>query len=475
MGLPRVACVLAVSLLVTSTVAAQERWADPVAQPSAPQPAAATTEGEREVPDYDGREDQTSVGDALLWIPRVLFSPFYFLTEFVIRRPLGFVMQRLEAGRVPEQLGGLARFGEGDRFFLIPTAHFDFLFRPNAGLYFRGEDVFFDGNDLRMQLSVGGREWVSGALEDSVELGGVRLVLRGDVTRRDDGAFWGLGRDLAEEKRARFGWDGVDASIGLRATPRPAWRRSEVSVRTGVRWRDFDADASFRGPSLDEAVAQGTLRAPAGLEGYLVGVTAANVRFDSRRPREGGEHGSGIRLEGDAEIAMDLEEGPAERLWARYGAQLAAYVDLTGAHHVVSLEVDLRLADALAGAIPFTEMPTIGGGISGGSGGQRSGPMQGFPGTFLSGPSAVAATLRYDWPIWTHLDGQLHFAVGNAFDERFDGFALRHLRMSFGLGITAIERENHFFELILAAGTNTFDAGPKVDSFRVAFGGTRAF
>ncbi|MCZ7685087.1 MAG: hypothetical protein M5U28_42485 [Sandaracinaceae bacterium] len=58
----------------------------------------ALAEGERRpVPDYDGRPARgTDAEDVALWIPRVIFSPLYLVTEYVLRRPIGFVMTELE-------------------------------------------------------------------------------------------------------------------------------------------------------------------------------------------------------------------------------------------------------------------------------------------------------------------------------------------------------------------------------------------
>ena len=47
----------------------------------------------RAVPDYSGRgEEPTTAGDVALWIPRVILSPLYFVSEYIIRRPLGWLI-----------------------------------------------------------------------------------------------------------------------------------------------------------------------------------------------------------------------------------------------------------------------------------------------------------------------------------------------------------------------------------------------
>jgi hypothetical protein len=53
-------------------------------------PPARAEEKKRELPDYDGRGGAPRTpGQKALWVPRILLSPLYFVSEFVIRRPLG--------------------------------------------------------------------------------------------------------------------------------------------------------------------------------------------------------------------------------------------------------------------------------------------------------------------------------------------------------------------------------------------------
>ena len=56
---------------------------------------------ERELPDYDGREDPTTAGDVLIWIPRGLFYPVYLVSEYLIRWPLGKLTVALDQNDIP--------------------------------------------------------------------------------------------------------------------------------------------------------------------------------------------------------------------------------------------------------------------------------------------------------------------------------------------------------------------------------------
>jgi hypothetical protein len=88
----------------------------------------------------------------------------------------------------------------------------------------------------------------------------------------------------------------------------------------------------------------------------------------------------------------------------------------------------------------------------------------------MNGRSVATAGVAYSWPVWVWLDGQIHLAVGNAFDEHFDGFAARKLRLSADIGITSIGARDHAFQLLVGAGTETFEQGTRITSVRVAIG-----
>lgn len=113
--------------------------ADPPA-PNADAPIA--SDEKRPVPDYDGRgEEPTTGGDVLLWIPRVILSPLYFVSEFVVRRPLGWAISTAEEEEVPQKLVEIFTFGPDHNIGVVPTGLIDFGFRPSVGVYFLMRDM----------------------------------------------------------------------------------------------------------------------------------------------------------------------------------------------------------------------------------------------------------------------------------------------------------------------------------------------
>src|SRR5689334_3664886 len=85
-----------------------------VAMLSAAAGTAAADAPERPVPNYDGREDPpTTVGDVAIWVPRLVLSPLWVVSEYGVRRPLGFLVANVEEHHVPHLLYEFFTFDHG--------------------------------------------------------------------------------------------------------------------------------------------------------------------------------------------------------------------------------------------------------------------------------------------------------------------------------------------------------------------------
>lgn len=417
----------------------------------------------RAVPDYDGRADPpATAGDVALWVPRVLLFPAYLTSEYLLRWPIGTATTAAERAHVPRILYDFFTFGPDHQAGVAPLVSFDAGFKPSAGLYFFWDDVFADGNDLRFRGSFSTGHWLAGALTDRIRFSETRtLSFKLSGVRRPDRAFFGLGPHTDQDQVSRYGQDTIDGNAVFDAR---LWRTSRVQVGAGVRRSrvyhgDFGSD-----PSVEERAAAGAFPLPDGFgETHAVEYHSLFAALDSRLPRPA--PGSGVRLELELEHDNHLR-GPFGAGWLRYGGAAGGFLDLNGHNRVLSCTVAALFVDPLGGqVIPFTDLVTLGGGVA----------ARGFFPGRLTDRSAAIATVAYQWPIWTWLDGTLQAAVGNVFGPHLGGFTASDLRFSGVIGFESSGSRDSSFELLVGFGTETFGQGARADSIRLVVGTNRGF
>lgn len=450
-------------------------WAQ-VPVPSAPAPAAPAAasasvsekplvSGEkRETPDYDGRGDEpTSAGEVALWVPRVALFPAYLASEYLVRKPLGFVVTSAEQGRWIQELTDFFTFGPENNIGIVPTALVDFGFRSSVGVYFFYDDFLAKQNDLRVHAGYGGEDWLRLTVADRVRFDDDSSVkFRAEAWKRPDGAFYGLGPRTLDAATTRYGAHIYDAGMVFESQTTKTVR---VEADFGVRHQDFFNATCCDAPSLSGRITDGTMPAPPGfVDGYTANRIALSFAYDTRKPRP--EPGSGVRLELQAENAIDMDS-PTEGRWVHWGGSLGGFVDLTGTARVVGLAVHTQFVDPLGDRdVPFTEQAQLGG----------ESILRGFREGRLVDRSLVAATLEYRYPIWSFLDGALDAGVGNVFGEHLEGFAPKLMRFAFDAGIrTANKHRDHSFDFLVGAGTETFEDGAALTELRLVLGARKGF
>jgi hypothetical protein len=452
----------------------QPRRPYPAEQPPAQAPIA--SDAKRPLPDYDGREaEPTDAGDVALRIPRVILFPLYLVTEFVIRRPLGALATTAEENEWPASLQG----GPVSHHGFAPTALIDYGLRSSIGLYLWADDPLFAGHQLRLRAATGGPGYFNLVLKDRIPLAArAQVSLRGEYDLRSDWVFHGLGPRSASDP-VRFRAQRFEAKLGYETR---LWRTSSFVASVGVRDVAFGGDVDGDGdPEIDQAVASGRLPdVPPGYRGgYTIGVSSVRAALDTRRLEHAdplppasdfvSPPGTGVRIAARAEHAGALRDAGPSRTheWLAWGGTLAGFVDLNQRQRVLGLSLDADFVDPLDddAELPFTELASLGGARR----------LRGFlPGRLID-RSAIALQLDYQYPIWVWLDGAAHYAVGNVFGPQLDGFDARLLRSSFGLGFKSTGSRDHVFELLVAFGTETFEDGAEIESFRLVVGATNGF
>lgn len=421
----------------------------------------------RDVPDYDGRGGPpTTTEDVLLWIPRVILSPLYFVSEFLVRRPLGALLTAAEKADLPSVLYNFFAFGPDHKAGIAPYALIDFGFLPSVGIYGFWTDAGFKGHDLVIHGATWGEDWLAGGITERYRFGEDKetsnISINAVGIRRPDHVFYGLGpRTLqSDESRYKSDWLDLNAALDL-----DLWRASRFTATMGVRSVSFnDGTNEFDDPTILTQVGRDVFAVPPGYaRGYTIEYNQISAVYDNRLPRP--KPGSGVRVEGTLTQGNDVRQNPGSG-FVRYGGQIGGFYDLNDHGRVVSLSVAGLFADPLGKApIPFTELVSLGG----------YDYMRGYLPGRLVDRSAAVATLKYRWPIWSFIDGSMQLATGNVFGEHLQDFDPKLLRLSGSVGIESVGDPDNSVQLLIGAGTETFEHGTQIDSFRLLVGTDRGF
>jgi outer membrane protein assembly factor BamA len=170
-----------------------------------------------------------------------------------------------------------------------------------------------------------------------------------------------------------------------------------------------------------------------------------------------------VRLELGGGYDSDLRDG-ARASWVKYGGSLKGSIDLNGHHRTLSLAVTALFVDPLRheDVIPFTELVSLGG----------SAPMRAYLMGRMLDRSAFVTTLEYRWPVWEVIDGTINAEFGNVFDSHLEDFNANLLRFSGSIGLQTSAVSDNPLQIVFGVGSETFEQGGKIDSFRLLVGTT---
>lgn len=432
------------------------------AEPATGQAAPAGGDDKRAVPDYDGRDQPTTAGDVLIWVPRLALSPLYVVSELLVRRPLGFLITNAERAHVPEAVFDFFTIGPDHSAGIFPIAFIDFGFDPSVGVYVFWNDAFVKGHALRLRASTWGEDWLAASIVDRWELGsGRQLALELSGVRRPDYAFYGVGPNSRAHDLSRYGSTRFDGHL---AYALDLWRGSSFAVALGARSVSFHEGGYDQDPTLGQRARSTAFDTPDGYEsGYTALYERMQVAADTRQPQPA--NGSGVRIEADIEHDSDVRRDPGSG-FVRYGAVLGGFYDLDDHNRVVSLALSSAFADPLGSRpVPFSELVAVGGPSN----------MRGFVPGRLLGRSSAVMTLHYRWPIWVLLAGSIQLSVGNVFGPHLRDFDPGLLRFSGAIGVEAFGSSDSALELLFGVGSETFDRGGEIESIRFAVGTNHGF
>jgi hypothetical protein len=422
-----------------------------------PAPANPTRPAHRSVPDYDGRAPEpTTTGDVLLWIPRALLFPVRIVIDYGVRRPFGYVVHKAEHSRGFRRfLARVFRHVEDANPLIFPVVLADFgLFKSSVGLrvlYRRG--YLIPKSDVSLRVGTGGLDWWRADIGTKTKVGALRATTEVGINQRPDYVFYGIGRDTPETARARYAARKVFArgSIGGHVQ-----EVGETLFSVGITDTDLESSTYSGDASIDEQIAAGGIEPLRG--GYERDYRTARVgarvtldtRFDGKRAR------SGARLDAEIEYVRDLD---ASGSWTRVELMAGGglLLDRVAERKLdVHVAVELVEPDRDSTVIPFPELATISG----------TRWLKGLPTGRVYDRSAAAFIVDYHWPLAAWLDAHAHVGAGNVFDAHLRGFALRHLRGSFGGALTIAGLTDRLIGVSLAFGTEPLGDGVDINSVR---------
>jgi hypothetical protein len=417
----------------------------------------------RPLPDYGRPHKPTTPGDVALVAARVLVSPMYLVSEYVVRRPLEVAIPAAERSNIPKALYDFFLFGPDHKAGVVPTFLADFGLRPSVGLYGFWTDAFVPQHDLVAHGSTWGPHWLAGSVTDRVRFdkkSSDNESFTVTAVARPDHPYYGVGPRSLQSSESRYGATQVDV---VESIDKHAAGFVTLHASVGLRSVDFfDGRSIDHDPTLAQSIADSTLPPPPGYsQAYTLFVSGARLAFDSRGEKN--LEGSGVRLELGGQHDARLSDG-AQTSWVKYGGSLTGAVDLDGHHRVLSLSVTTLFVDPMNHdtIIPFTELVALGG----------FGPMRGYLAGRMLDRSAFVTTLEYRWPVWAVLDGSLRAEFGNVFDAHLGDFAMNLLRFSGSIGLETAGVSDNPLQILFGVGSETFSQGGQIDSFRLFLGTT---
>jgi hypothetical protein len=410
----------------------------------------------REVPDYDGRESPPpSAADVLLWVPRVVLFPVRLVVDYGVRRPIGFVVRKAEHSKgFREFVANLFKEVEDANPLIFPVVLVDFGFKSSVGvraIWRRG--YLIPKSDVTVRAGTGGTDWWRADAGIKTKFDALRATAIAGASTRPDYVFYGIGRDTRTANKARYGATKLFARGSLGGHVKGL---GDALLSFGISDNELTSSNYNGDPSIEDQVMAGRIPAPPiGYESdYFTarvgGRITLDTRFDGKRAR------SGARLDASVERVWDLT---AETAWTRVDLMVGGGLLLD---RVAERKLDVRLGieivepDRDATQIPFLELATISGAPW----------LRGLPTGRLYGASAVALLVDYNWPLAAWLDAHAHLGAGNVFDSELSGFALRHLRGSFGGALTIAGLSERQIGVSLHFGTDPLGEELNVSSAR---------
>ena len=402
--------------------------------------------GDSSASTYRGRTNYTTAGDALVWVPRVIFAPWYVVTEYGIRIPFYALTAWLDRHYVFAALS--------DVLHPVPDIQWSPAFTIDLGVFAAGgaavtlSNVLAHGHTINVSAEVGGpAAWFLSA-RDTWRVGPLHLGARGGMFTRSDRLFFGFGPNSGSE------------GVNFKQTRFEGFAFANIDVQNHFY---LEVAEGFR---VDQTSPIGSQFTPQpGYGENDLAMAQADVRLDSRHssahttpngpPHLIHDQNTGARLVGNVTYGRDVRD--SEQTFVSATADVEVAVDVSPPDRVLSLRGYLMDAVPLGSEpVPFLEQAMLG---------WRN--HYGFVWGRFRDEAAVMLELRYRYPVAYFVDMHLIASVGNVFARDFSDFNVKKLTSSFGIGLRTRETGMTPIELVVALGSTRFDEQFGIQSGRV--------
>lgn len=398
---------------------------------------AEAAEAPRDPAYYRGRSVPTPPEEVLAWVPRVLFAPVTFVTEFVLRRPLIALIDFLEEEHVIATVQDILQPHPNVSWSPTLSLEADVFVLPGAFLEWR--NALVPGHTFRAAGEFAATDFWSAEVRDSWRAGPVELGVRGGHNTRPERPFFGLGPSSPSVRRF-YSLSRLEL-LGFVAVEHRLHARVELSG-------GYTLDRT--GPGIDPSI-EAMPNVVLGL--YELAIGRLSLVLDSRESR--GTNG-GVRLAANGAFAFDARD--ERRSFGTAEGELEGAIEVAAPDRVLAARAYYAVAiPADDAAVPLHYLPTLG-----------LMNHRGFSAGRFRGESALLLEVRYRYPIAFYVDLQWIASVGNVFERDLSDFELGALTASFGVGVRTRRILGDPIEVGFALGTTRFDSdGFGIDGARV--------
>lgn len=319
---------------------------------------------------------------------------------------------------------------------ITPSVGYDYGYGVDGvygGARFVDRDLFGAREHLALTAATGAmyRQLYGAELRSGDRFGGLSVGLDAAFEQHPQDPFYGIGNgdvvaiapapvdprvdDTAVVARYRQQRERIDLRLDDRV-----WRA--LHVRAGGALSDVTLSPSDTGMSIIETYA------PAGLVGWR-GVRAAygelEVRWDSRG-RASPYEPNAVFAAGTLASAFGGREHlfSGEPDFTRYGFDVQQFLRIAEGPRVVALRVHGEAVTAPRSAVPFTELPRLGGLTY----------LRGYPLDRFRDRVATFGSAEYEWDLSLRVQASAFVDVGRVYDS-LDALTLSGLRVGYGLAI----------------------------------------